>query len=66
MDCGRRREEMKIKKHRMKRTAGENIFIFVNAVCLTAFFIITLYPMIYVVSASFSDPQAVASGKMVL
>ena len=57
---------MKTKKHRMKRTAGENIFILVNAVFLTVFFIITLYPMIYVVSASFSNPQAVTSGKMVL
>lgn len=54
------------KRHRMKRTIGENIFITVNGIFLTLFFVITLYPIIYVFSASFSDPVAVSSGKMVL
>ena len=57
---------MKTRKHRMKMTVGEKIFTVVNGTILALFFIITLYPMIYVVSASFSDPAAVANGTMVL
>lgn len=37
----------------------------VNDILLALIFIITLYPMIFVISASFSDPGAVASGEMV-
>lgn len=57
---------MKQKKHRMKLSAGEKIFTIVNYTFLAAIFILTLYPLIYVVSASFSDPAAVAGGKMIL
>ncbi len=55
-----------MKKRRMKKTLGEKIFIATNCVLLTLVFVITLYPMIYVVSASFSDPVSVSSGKMIL
>lgn len=54
------------KKNRIKNTLGDNIFDCVNYMILIAFFLITLYPMLYVVSASLSDPQAVATGEMVL
>lgn len=57
---------MQKRKHRMKRTMGENIFVVLNGLFLTIFFIITLYPIVYVVSASFSDPVAVSTGKMFL
>jgi len=55
---------------RMKRFANtswnDKVFIVANGLLLVFFFTITLYPMIYVLSASFSDPKAVASGEMVL
>lgn len=57
---------MKQKKHRMKLSWGEKVFNIANFTFLTAIFIITLYPLLYVVSASFSDPNAVASGDMIL
>lgn len=57
---------MRTKKRRMKKTLGENIFITLNGIFLTLFFVIALYPIIYVLSASVSDPLAVSSGKMFL
>lgn len=54
------------KNNRIKGTVGDRIFDGVNAVILAAVTVITLYPLIYVLSASVSDPQAVATGKMVL
>lgn len=53
-------------KHRTMPRGSDLVFVLVNGFLLTLIFIITLYPMLFVVSASFSDPQAVASGKMVL
>lgn len=57
---------MKQKKHRMKMSTGEKVFTTVNYIFLASLFVVTLYPLIYVLSASFSDPVAVSSGKMVL
>ena len=45
---------------------NDRVFVSLNTLLLVFFFLITLYPMIYVVSASFSDPDAVSSGRMVL
>lgn len=45
---------------------GDVVFVAVLYTVLALFFIIELYPMLYVVSASFSAPQAVTSGEMVL
>lgn len=45
---------------------NDRIFVMLNTLLLTFFTIITLYPMLFVVSASFSDPNAVASGEMIL
>ena len=50
----------------MKKTLGEHIFIGTNATILAISFLVTLYPIIYVISASFSDPAAVSSGEMIL
>ncbi|MEF7441982.1 carbohydrate ABC transporter permease [Paenibacillus lautus] len=48
----------------IKPTVGDRIFdVFVYAV-LCAGFIIVAYPLLYVLSSSFSDPQAVVSGKV--
>lgn len=45
---------------------GDILFRFWVYACLFAAFIVTLYPLIFTVSASVSDPTAVASGKMLL
>ncbi|MDO4602208.1 MAG: carbohydrate ABC transporter permease [Eubacteriales bacterium] len=47
-------------------STGDKIFIILVYVLLSAVMLIVLYPLIYIVSASFSDPQAVVSGKVVL
>lgn len=45
---------------------GDKVFIILVYVLLSAVMLIVLYPLIYIISASFSDPQAVVSGKVVL
>lgn len=55
-----------MKRKKMKMTLGEKIFVSTNYTLLTMIFIIMIYPIIYVISASFSDPFAVSSGKMLL
>lgn len=45
---------------------GDKIFTVTVYVLLSIIGIIILYPLIYVVSASFSDPQAVISGEVIL
>ena len=56
---------MKANKFRYMST-GDKIFIILIYVILSLLLVIILYPLIYVISASFSDPQAVISGKVVL
>ncbi len=55
-----------LKKNRMKQSPGEKVFSVCIYVFVAFMFLITLYPLIYVLSASFSDPDAVASGEMLL
>lgn len=50
-------------KFRNMRT-GDKIFEIVNYTLLTLITIIVLYPVLYIVAASFSDPQAVISGEV--
>ena len=52
----------------MKRKLGKNdrIFITIVAIFLAIMGILVLYPIVYVVSASFSSPEAVISGDVVL
>ena len=47
-------------------SAGDKACIILVYVLLSAVMLIVLYPLIYIVSASFSDPQAVVSGKVML
>lgn len=54
------------KNHRMKQSFGEHVFSAIVYIFCTFMVLITLYPLIYVLSASFSDPDAVVSGKMLL
>ena len=42
----------------------DKIFDIVNYTVLTLILIIVLYPVLYIVAASFSDPQAVISGQV--
>lgn len=53
-------------KRRIRMSAGDRIFTIINGTILALIFIVTLYPLLYVLSASFSDPKAVASGEMIL
>ncbi|MCL2879002.1 MAG: carbohydrate ABC transporter permease [Treponema sp.] len=48
------------------QTAGDKVFFYINIILLSMFFIIVLYPVIFVVSASFSSGNAVQAGKVVL
>ena len=53
-------------KRRMKLSPGERVFDVVVYSFVILVFLVTLYPLIYVLSASFSDPDAVISGEMML
>lgn len=54
------------KKRRIKLSPGEKVFSFCVYAFVTFMFLITLYPLVYVLSASFSDPFSVSSGRMLL
>ncbi len=46
--------------------AGDRFFITMIYFVLIILFVLVLYPIIFVISASFSDPDMVTSGKMIL
>lgn len=48
----------------MRRNGEEMVFEFTCTFLVTIFFIIVLYPLVYVVTASISDPFLVATGKV--
>lgn len=48
----------------IKESYYDKIFVVLNYTFLTTLFVIVIYPLIYIVSASFSDPYAVAAGRM--
>lgn len=50
----------------LTRTRGDVVFDTVNVALLTIAMLMILYPLYFVVIASFSDPDAVASGRVVL
>lgn len=47
-----------------RQTRGDHVFEWMNYTLLTIILILILYPLLFVVSASVSDPQAVNSGNM--
>jgi putative aldouronate transport system permease protein len=53
-----------LKPRRIKESTGDRLFSIVNYLLLTAFLITVLYPLVYIVSASFSDATAVVSGQV--
>lgn len=54
------------RRHRVLPHGGDLAFVICNFTLLALVFIVTLYPMIFVLSASFSQPSAVSTGKMIL
>ena len=52
---------MKIQYSREDRT-----FYLADYLIVTLLLLVVLYPLIFVVSASFSDPNAVSAGKVIL
>src|SRR5690242_11539776 len=53
-----------IESSTIKDSTSDKIFTVLNAVFLTVISLLVLYPLIYIVSASFSSPSAVLSGKV--
>ncbi|MEG0766679.1 MAG: carbohydrate ABC transporter permease, partial [Clostridia bacterium] len=49
-----------------RQSRGDIVFNWINLTLLGFITLIILYPLLYVISASFSDPIAVTSGRMVL
>jgi putative aldouronate transport system permease protein len=52
------------KKTTIKDSLGDKIFLFVIYVVLSILLVVVLYPLIYVLSSSFSSPSAVTSGRV--
>lgn len=50
--------------HHIRESRADFIFTIFNNTLLIIIFFLVLYPLVYVVSASFSDPVAVSSGKV--
>ena len=57
---------MNQKKKRLKMCTSDKIFVSITYLILGLVCFLTLYPMIFVLSASFSDPKMVSAGKMIL
>ena len=51
---------------KIQTTGSDKVFIVIDYLFLTFCLVIVLYPLIFVISSSFSDPTAVASGQVVL
>ena len=49
---------------RIRDSFGDRVFIFFVYLFLVLVLLVVLYPVIYIVSASFSDPNAVTAGKV--
>jgi putative aldouronate transport system permease protein len=58
------REASRTQSTRIHDALGDRVFMFFVYLFLVAVLLVVLYPMIYIVSASFSDPLAVTAGKV--
>ena len=54
------------KKTVVKRSKEDLIFDLLNYIVLGAFLLIVLYPLYFIIIASFSDPSRVLSGDVIL
>lgn len=50
--------------HGIKESRGDKLFLACNYLYVFLAFLIVFYPLVYMISASISDPKAVASGEM--
>jgi len=57
-------QRRRIAKRRMNETLGDKIFNIFNFTFASIIFLAVLYPIVYVVSSSFSDPLAVIQGRV--
>ena len=57
---------IKPRNNALKDTRGDKIFFVINAIFLGLLALIILYPLYFIVIASFSDPDAVLGGQVVL
>ena len=55
---------MKSSRNKIGENFNDKIFNVVNFIFATIFFVAVIYPIIYVVSASFSDPIAIIQGRV--
>lgn len=53
-------------KNKIRASRGDRAFNFTNDLLLLVAFLIVLYPLIYILSSSFSAPKAVATGRVFL
>lgn len=53
-------------KNRIRETGVDRVFTIVNYTVLTIFLVLIIYPLIFVVSSSFSDGTAVITGRVIL
>src|SRR5579883_1964937 len=51
-------------RRRIRESSGDRLFLGIVYIVLSVVLVIVLYPLIYVVSASISDPLAVSSGRV--
>jgi len=63
---GRNQSVVNTVKHKVKESLDDRAFSFTVYFILTFLLIMVLYPLIYIISSSFSSPNAVAAGKVVL
>ena len=49
---------------KIRETTGDRVFVAVNHLILTIILALILYPLLFIVSASFSDAKAVTSGRV--
>ncbi|MEK8130277.1 carbohydrate ABC transporter permease [Paenibacillus filicis] len=55
---------MKLRSTKIKDSLGDRLFLIAIYAALSLILLIVLYPLIYVISSSFSSPAAVTSGKV--
>ncbi|GAB4436526.1 MAG: carbohydrate ABC transporter permease [Chloroflexi bacterium OHK40] len=57
---------MPVRRKRIRESIGDRLLLAAIYTLLALVLLVVLYPLIYIVSSSFSSPQAVASGRVVL
>lgn len=58
------RKKESVKRNRIKTSAGDKVYLFFVYLFLFIFIVCVLYPLLYVVSCSFSSPDALIQGRV--